>query len=603
MNSRRRLLNSIAVGPLAGSLSRAARGQTTNGPKTLRIAFRTAETGFDPAQVQDLYSRTVIAHILDAPLEYDYLARPARLRPNTLVAMPEVSSDFRRFTMRLRPGIFFQDDAAFKGKRRELVAADYVYSFKRFYDPRWKSPLLFVLENSLLIGLVELRKRALKGAAFDYDAEVEGVRALDRYTFQINLAQPNPRFVYVLSDASMVGALARDVVEFYGDQIVAHPVGTGPFRLAAWTRSSRIRLERNPDYREETYDFATADDAPDMADDAARLRGRRLPMIDRVEVSIIEESQPRWLAFLQGDLDLLDPVPADFNTLAAPNGKLAPFLAKRDVRMRLTPLADVSLTYFNMDDPLVGGYAPAQVALRRAIALGFDNAEYVRSQFGGFGTVARSPFVPGTFGYGDAPGAFGEFDRARARALLDLFGYVDRDGDGWRERPDGSPLVLEISSSPTQLERRKDELWARFMNALGLRTVFKVAQWPELVRQSMAGKLMMWGYAWQVSAPDSDVIFGMAYGPNKQSINDARFDLPAFNRLFERQKAAPDGAERMALLNDATRQMAAFMPYLLHIHRVYVDLAHPWVKGFRRHQFTTRFWNWIDIDNSPHASG
>ena len=52
-------------------------------PKVLRYAFPTAESGFDPAQVTDLYSNTVLAHIFEAPLEYEYLAQPARMRTNT----------------------------------------------------------------------------------------------------------------------------------------------------------------------------------------------------------------------------------------------------------------------------------------------------------------------------------------------------------------------------------------------------------------------------------------------------------------------------------------------------------------------------------------
>src|SRR5215207_487150 len=104
--------------------------------KVLRYAFQVAETGFDPAQISDIYSRIVTAHLFDSLLTYDYLARPFLLKPLVAAAMPEVSADFRTFTFKLRPGIFFADDPAFKGRRRELVADDYVYSFKRFYDPK-----------------------------------------------------------------------------------------------------------------------------------------------------------------------------------------------------------------------------------------------------------------------------------------------------------------------------------------------------------------------------------------------------------------------------------------------------------------------------------
>ena len=199
------------------------------GTRTLRAAFPIAETGFDPAQISDLYSRTVIAGIIEAPLVFDFLARPFKMKPNTLVAMPQISEDFRTFTFQLKPGIFFADDPAFKGARRELVAQDYVYSLKRHYDPRWNSPNLYRLEAVKILGLSELRQQVLKDKQpFPYDREVEGLRALDRYTFQVKLAEPAPRFHQeVLTDAANFGALAREVVEFYGDKIMEHPVGTG----------------------------------------------------------------------------------------------------------------------------------------------------------------------------------------------------------------------------------------------------------------------------------------------------------------------------------------------------------------------------------------
>ena len=598
---RRDVLKTPAAAALAAS---APLAMSAPGPKTLRVAFRTAETGFDPAQVQDLYSRTVIGHILDAPLEFDYMARPTLLRPNTVEALPEISADFRTFTFRVRSGIFFHDDPAFRGRPRELVAADYVYSWKRIYDPRWKSPMLFVLENSKVLGLTELRAAALKyKRPFNYDARVDGLEALDRYTLRVRLAEPNPRLIYNFADSSLFGAVAREVIEAYGDDIMAHPVGTGPFRLGAWTRSSRIVLERNPGYREERYDLTAAADAPQLSAETERLQGRRLPLVDRVEIAVIEESQPRWLAFLQGQLDILDPVPTDMMGVAAPNRRLAPFLEKRRVKAAFTPMSDVTLSYFNMEHPLVGGYAAEKVALRRAIALGFDGQQYIRSIFSGFGVQAQSPFSPGTWGYDPAyRTTMSEYDPARARALLDTYGYLDRNGDGWRETPQGEPLTLEIASTSTQRDRSQNELWTKFMNALNLRTTFRIGQWPELVKLSTAGQLMIWGYGWQLGQPDSDTNFGMAYGGNMESINDARFNLPAFNRLFEQQRVLPDGPKRLALLHEAGRLMVAYMPYMLHMHRVYVDLCQPWVTGFRRHPFTSRKWTWIDVDAAQYAA-
>ena len=162
--------------------------------------------------------------------------------------MPDVSSDFRVWTIRIKPGIFFHDDPVFKGKPRELIAADYVYSLKRFFDPRWKAPTYATLADSRIVGMVALRENALKNKRpFDYDAPVEGMRALDRYTIQFRLSNVRcPRFLQTLATGDLYGALAREVVEAYGDDIASHPVGTGPFLLADWRRSSKIVLDRNP---------------------------------------------------------------------------------------------------------------------------------------------------------------------------------------------------------------------------------------------------------------------------------------------------------------------------------------------------------------------
>jgi ABC-type transport system substrate-binding protein len=589
---RRRFLAAGAAAPLAA----AATNHAPVRDRTLRVAFPSPETGFDPAQVQDQYSVQVIAHIFDAPLRWDYMARPARLVPNTTVALPEVSSDFRTFTLRIRPGIWFQDDPAFKGQRRELVAEDYVYSIKRVFDPRWKSQMLFELEPTKILGLDDARQRALQGAPFDYAAPIEGLRALDRYTLQIRLAEPAPRFVNTLTLATPLGAAAREVVEMYGDRIMEHPIGTGPFRLAHWTRTSRIVLERNPTYRDETWDFEPSADLPALVTDAVRLRGRKVPLVDRVEVTIVEESQPRWLSFDQGALDLLA-VPFDYGPIAAPNQELAPHLARRGVRLQATPLADVTLVYFNMEHPVVGGYAPEKVALRRAISLAFDSGRYIREIFRSSAVAAESPVVPGTFGYDPSfRTELSEYSPARAKALLDIFGYIDRNGDGWREQPDGSPLVLEMAASTSQLERRQNEQWRRCMDAVGLKMEFRIAQWPELLKQSLAGKLMIWGFAWQAGQPDSDLFFSLAYGPNLGSSNDARFGLKAYDALYAQQRRLPDGPERLALLREASRLLVAYMPYKFIAHRIQLDLSQPWVLGFRRPLFTTRLWAYLDID-------
>jgi ABC-type transport system substrate-binding protein len=572
--------------------------------KTLRYAFRVAESSFDPAQITDLYSRTVVAGILEAPLEFAYLERPFRMRPATAAAMPEVSADFKTFTFRIKPGIFFADDPAFKGQKRELTAADYVYSLKRHYDPRWKSGNLYLLENAKILGLSELRKELIaQGKPFDYDREVEGLRTLDRYTFQIRLAEPNPRLLSTnFADPSFTGAMAREVVELYGDRIGEHPVGTGAFRLAQWKRSSRIVLERNPNYREVLYDEQAPADKPALQKVAAQLKGRRLPMLDRVEIAIIEENQPRWLSFLNQEADLLDEVPPDFANIAMPNNKLAPNLAKQGMHMVRYTRADVSFSYFGMENPVVGGYEPHKVALRRAISLAVDVEKEIRLVRRNQAIPAQSIVGPNTWGFEPTfKSEMSEYDLPRAKALLDTFGYVDKNGDGWRDQPDGKPLVLEYATQPDQQSRQLIEQWKRNMDALGIRIEFNTAKWPENLKASRAGKLMMWGVGWLAASPDSDTFIGLGYGPNKGQSNHARFDLPELNKVYEAQRMLPDGPERAALIEQAKKVLVAYMPYKVHVHRIFTDLTQPWVTGYERNIFVRDQWRYVDVDAAARA--
>ena len=570
--------------------------------KVLRYAFPTAESGFDPAQVTDLYSNTVLANIFEAPLEIEYLAQPARVRPNTAVAMPQVSADFKHFVFRIKPGTYFADDPAFKGQRRELVAEDYVYSIKRHFDPRWKSGKLYQLEEQVILGLDALRREALaEKKPFDYDRPVEGLRSIDRYTFELRLAHPSPRLHHLFTDPGLTGAVAREVVEHYGDKINEHPVGTGPYRLAEWRRSSRMVLDRNPGFRDVRYEEHAPADDPRRQRIAAALAGRRLPMVDRIEIAVIEEPQPRWLSFLSEEQDVAERVPDEFTEQALPNGRLAPHLARRGIEMIRYQRNDVSLSYFAMENPVVGGYTPDKVALRRAIALGVDLDREIRLVRRGQAIPAQSTMPPPVWGYDPAfKSEMSEFDRARERALLDLHGYVDRDGDGWREQPDGQALTIEYATSPDSTFRALYEQWQINMKAIGVRMVPVVRQWPEHLKASRAGKLMMWGVGWS-AGPDGQGFLSLGYGPNKGQANHARFDLPAFNALYERQRVLPDGPERAALMHEAKRLMVAYMPYKAHVHRIWNDLAHPWVIGYHRNVFVREFWKYVDVDMDARA--
>ncbi len=602
VNRRVALLAAAALLALAVAPAWATTAGAAPGPKVLRLASE-SETGFDPARIGDVRSLRITSHIFETLLEYDPLARPVRLRPRTAAAMPEPSPDFRTWTVRVRPGIRFTDDPAFGGRPRELVAADYAYSLRRLADPATKSPAWSSLEQAGISGLAALRRAAIEQRKpLDYDQPVAGLELVDRYTLRFRLDAGRPRFPQLLAEAS-TGAVAREVIERVGELSMQTPVGTGPFVLAEWRRASRIVLQRNPHYREVRY---AAEPAPGDAEGQAilrRLQGRRLPMLDRVEIAIIEEKQPTWLAFLNAETDWVE-LPDGFLSVAMPGGRLAPHLQRRGMRAERVVMPSTYYTMFNMAHPVVGGYAPHQVALRRAIGLAIDVEREISLLRHGAAVPAQSPVAVHLSGY-DAlwRSEMSTYSPARARALLDLFGYVDRDGDGWREQPDGAPLLLEVATQPGSDQRRFDELMKRDMKAVGLRVEFRTALWPEQYKAARAGRLMMWSVSGRASAPDGLQGLQRYDGAAAGGINLSRFDLPAMNEVIARLLALPDGPEREQAFDEAKRLSVAWMPYKLRTHLTATALSQPWLVGYRRPLFWNNWFEFVDVEPHPEDSG
>ena len=597
----------VAAAGIAATLALPAAGAE----KVFRYAFNVGETGFDPVELSDLYSSNLIDNIFDTPLKYDYLARPLKLLPNTLEAMPEITESGTLYTMKVRPGIYFADDEVFKGGKRELTAEDYVYSIKRHFDPKKKSPNLYLFEGNF-VGMDEVLAGARKANRMDYDGEIEGLRALDRYTWQVRLKQPNYNFLYYLAYCNLTCAVAREVAETHGDKTTEHPVGTGPYRLTFWKRSSKMIFEKNPNYREEYYDASpAADDARGQRVLAAN-KGKRLPMVDRVEVYIVEEPQPRWLAFLNAEHDLLERLPNEFANIAVPNSKLAPNLAKKGIYLERNAGMEITYSYFAMEDPVVGGYTPEKVALRRAISLANNVEEEIRIPRKNQAIPAQSPIGPGATGYDPSfRSNVTEYNPAKAKALLDMYGYLDCDGDGWRDLPRKDPkepckpLTIEYAAAPGGDMQPLVELWKKNMDFIGVQMTFRREKWPDLLKASKAGKLQMWGLGWSAAVPDADQFFVMLYGPNRGQANHSRFSLPEFDQLYVQAKRLPDGPERNAIYREMNRLFLVYSPWRLGVHRYYNDLLQPWVVGYVRHPVMRGFWKFIDIDaaKNPQVAG
>ena len=559
--------------------------------KVLHMFLSTSETGLDPAAASDIATLSLLENLFDPLLRYDYLARPVKLRPNTATAMPEVSADGRTYTFHIRPGIYFTPDPAFKGAKREMTAQDYVYSLTRLYDPSLKSPWSYMFDGKL-DGDAVLKRR------FSYDTPIAGLRALDKYTLRIRLKEPDNNFLFYMATPAS-GVVAREVIEAYPGQAGNHPVGTGPFMLGDWKRSDRIVLLANP-YSTAVFSAAPGKDPEDQAI-AAALNGKRLPRVDRVEVKIAEEFQGRMLGFLNSEYDYLEQVPESMTEMVIRDGELKPELRARGMRLSRFPVLQTYYMWMNMNDPVLGGYSKDRIALRRAIALAYNNAEDIALLKKGFAIKAESPLPPNVLGYDPHYRSPIPYDPALANALLDRHGYGRRDDEGFRRAPDGKPLTLTMHSEATVGGRLRDELWRKCLNSIGLRVVFKSDKKTEIIKASRLGKVTMFESNWIADFPDGDNFYQLLYGPNAGRANYARFNLPAYNSRYEQARQLSDGPARQQLYVEMNQLIHAYNPWVPLTHAVSADIRHSWLKNYKRHPVEFTSWRYLDIDVAERA--
>jgi len=586
-------LFALIVAPIAPP---AAAADWADPAKVLRIAFPTDVSGFDPAGTQEAYATGVEGRIFDALYQWDYLARPFRFVPSVATGMPEISADGRVWTIRIRSGIYFADDPAFAGKKRELTAADFVYAWKRLVDPRVRSPNSDLLEHKI-VGLDAAVAKAKSSGRFDYDAEVQGLRAADRYTIKLELIEPDYTLLEIL-DNTALRAVAREVIEKYADssgRAMRNPVGTGPYRLKEWQAGHRIILEANPGYRDERFPAAPANAELGVKTVADSMKGKRLPQIGRIEIAIVEETNPRLLMFNGGQIDLLD-VPGDVAPkMIDSKGNLLPEYASRGIRLERATELGVTFSYFNMEDPVVGGYAPEKIALRRAICSAYNLPDEIRVIRNGQARTATQPLPPDVEGHVAGYKGLSPYDPATARALLDKFGYRDRDGDGFRELPDGRPLTIHQISLVGAVYRQYDDLWLRSMRDVGIRMDFQVQTFPEAFKAAHAGQMQFSSFGW--SGDTADDFMRLFYGPYAGAGNLSRFRNVEYDSLYDKSRRTADAAERNKIYEAMTKIVSAQAPWCTNVYRISNTVVAPQVRGYRKnvHYFVTP-WEYLDID-------
>lgn len=559
--------------------------------KVLNYARTGQFESLDPPRQFDSASHDVIAMVYSTLLQYAYLERPYKIEPDLLERLPDISADKLTYTLKLRKGVRFHDNACFPGgKGRELTADDVIFSLRRFANANINVKSWFLMEGAV-VGMDAFRAATAKAGAKGDTSKLplEGIRKVDSHTLTIKLTKPNPLFLFALA-ASSTSIVPAEAVARYGDQFSVNPVGTGPFSLTDVQRKGVLRLKKNPTYH---GSYPAAGAPGDAEKGLLKDAGKKLPLVDVVEMPLIEEAQPRMLKFLKGELDWQGLDRANFSKMVTK--KADDFALNADVASKFkiyTALGnDSSYWALNQKDPLLGG----NKKLRQALAYLVDTQAQIDVLLNGRGRKLKSMVPLDLVGSErDTAAVSYSYDVAQAKKLLAEAGYPDGKG---------LPALTVLFSDTTAETRNSADLHKAKFAAAGVQIKPMFVDWPTYLKTLESANYQIADSAWQGDYPDAENFYQLLYsknappGPNHSGFNNAAYD-----KAYEAARHMPNGPERMALFKQMNELIREEVPVIPGYNSLRFGIQQNWVRNFKRNLMTPEF-AFMDVDMALKKKG
>ncbi len=546
----------------------------------LRVNLKT----LDPVQASEEGSGEVVPNIYEGLLQYAYLKRPLQAEPLLAAAMPEVSKDGLTHTFKLKPGVKFQDSEVFPdGKGRDVVASDFIYSWKRVADPKGKGEGFWIFDGKVK-GLNEWRDKLAKGEG-KFEDPIEGFSAPDDKTIVIKLLRPYYQLHFVLT-MPFASVVPHEAVAKYGEEFMNHPVGTGPFKLQSWTRGSKVVLVKNPTWHGGTY--PTEGEASDEAKGLLADAGKPLPFVDKVTFLEFPEDQPRWLNLMKGSTDYAG-IPKDSFDKAIVNNELSPDLAKKGFKLDRFTRADVVFFSFNMEDPVIGKSAD----LRRALSLAFDTTTWMKTFYNNQVLAAHSPIAPDMEGWDpNFKNPYREHNIEKAKEFLKKAGH-----------PEGKGLPeLEYNTSGSATTRQMAEYVQQQFEKIGVKTKIVSNSWPQFQERVRTKKAQMFGMAWNADYPDAENMLQLFYSKNvSPGPNNSNYKNKEFDALYEQAAKLPPGKQRTDLYWKMRDIFVRDMPWIPTVHRIGYAIQQGWLQNYKPNETLKGHFKYLRVDQKKKA--
>ena len=455
----------------------------------------------------------------------------------------EISADRLQITFHLRTDVFFHNNSCFKpGEARRVVANDVVYSFQRLMDKNTASPGAWIFN-----------KRVSAAAGF---------AALNDSTFQINLLQPFVQILGVLSNV-YCSVVPKEAVEKYGNSFRSNPVGTGPFQFKVWEEGQALILTKNKNYFER---------------DSA---GNKLPYLDGIKISFLDNKASEFLEFRQGRLDFINDIDASFKDEVLTKKGMLRTEWQNKIVLNKHPYLNIEYLGILVDENniLIKNSPLRLKAVRQAINYGFDRKKLILYLRNSIGTAAESGFIPMGLPSFDTVKVKGyNYNPQKSKQLLKEAGFSTAN----------PPPIIKLLTIPIYADLAS--YIARELEEVGLKVQVEAIQKSLLLTQTAKNQALFFRASWIADYPDAENYFSVFYSKNPSPPNYTRYKNELFDALYEQSTKEPNDSLRYLLYQQMDQMVINDAPVIPVWYDMVIHLVQPAVKNFRPNAL-----NWLEL--------
>ncbi|WP_299465044.1 ABC transporter substrate-binding protein [uncultured Microscilla sp.] len=475
----------------------------------------------------------------------------------------KISEDGLTYTFTIKKNVYFHDDQAFKnGRGREVIADDFVYSFKRLMDPRTAAKGSWIFAD-------KVKQSADKKLADDW------IEKIDDYSFKITLNRRFPAFLQILS-MPFTFVVAKEAVEKYNKDFRKHPVGTGPFMLKTWNEKDRLILVKNTKYWKRD------------------VKDQPLPYLDAVDVSFIEDKNQAFLSFEKGSLHFLTSISeTSRNKILNKDGSIKDdFSSKFVVEKKPYMLTEYIGILMEGTDEKANPLLNKKV--RKALSYAINRKNLISFIRNGLGTPGSHGFIPDALSSFDSTQIQGyKVDIKKAQELLKDAGYPQ--GKGFPE------ITLSTYTTDKEIAGFLQKQWE---DNLGIKVKIESNQFATHKDMVDNAKVKFFRGSWIGDYPDAENFLSLFYsknfspdGPNKTHFADETYD-----KLFEEAHETDNTFTRYSDYNKMDQIIMDNAPVIVLFYDEVLNLKQKNVTGLKTNTMNTLVLEKVDLKSGNNAS-